>query len=156
MADACECICSYQWAMRRLMQILNQAQTYCTEDDCQDPQGQVWSEIHALLVRGPLGASWCEIFGVSLVLVRCGPTFQKNFRSWCGAVRVFKIFSGPGAVRSDFFQFCGSGAVRSEFMNPDMNPPISTLKTDIFKYCLGIQKDPWNLNPKNGYLENVV
>ena len=23
------------------MQILNQAQTYCTEDDCQDPQGQV-------------------------------------------------------------------------------------------------------------------
>ena len=41
MADACECICSYQWAMRRLMQILNQAQTYCTEDDCQDPQGQV-------------------------------------------------------------------------------------------------------------------
>jgi len=40
MADACECICSYQWAMRRLMQILNQAQTYCTEDDCQDPQGQ--------------------------------------------------------------------------------------------------------------------
>ena len=58
MADACECICSYQWAMRRLMQILNQAQTYCTEDDCQDPRGQVRSEIHALLVHGPLGASW--------------------------------------------------------------------------------------------------
>ena len=30
------------------------------------------------LVRGPLGASWCEIFQVSLVLVRCGPTFQNN------------------------------------------------------------------------------
>ena len=52
MADACECICSYQWAMRRLMQILNQAQTYCTEDDCQDPQGQVRSGIHA-----PLGGT---------------------------------------------------------------------------------------------------
>ena len=25
------------------------------------------------LVRRPLGASWCEIFQVSLVLVRCGP-----------------------------------------------------------------------------------
>merc|ERR1711973_300260 len=29
-----ECICSFQWAMRRLAQIINQAQTYCTEDEC--------------------------------------------------------------------------------------------------------------------------
>ena len=42
MADACECVCSYQWAMRRLMQILNQAQNYCTDDGCNDgPGGQV-------------------------------------------------------------------------------------------------------------------
>ena len=34
------------------------------------------------LVCGPLGASWCEIFGVSLVLVRCGPNFQNKNRSW--------------------------------------------------------------------------
>merc|ERR1712147_38383 len=39
MADACECVCSYQWAMRRLMQILNQAQNYCTDDGCNDGPG---------------------------------------------------------------------------------------------------------------------
>ena len=41
MADACECICSFQWAMRRLVEIINQAQTYCTDDECNDGPGQV-------------------------------------------------------------------------------------------------------------------
>ena len=31
---------------------------------------------------GALVASWCEFFEVSLVLVRCGPTFQKNRSCW--------------------------------------------------------------------------
>ena len=41
--DACECICTFQWAMRRLGQIINQAQTYCTDEACNDPpaEGQV-------------------------------------------------------------------------------------------------------------------
>ena len=41
MADMCECICSFQWAMRRLAQIINQAQTYCTEDECNPGDQQV-------------------------------------------------------------------------------------------------------------------
>lgn len=41
MGDACECICSFQWAMRRLVEIINQAQAYCTDDECNDGPGQV-------------------------------------------------------------------------------------------------------------------
>lgn len=40
MGDACECICSFQWAMRRLVEIINQAQAYCTDDECNDGPGQ--------------------------------------------------------------------------------------------------------------------
>lgn len=38
--DACECICTFQWAMRRLGQIINQAQTYCTDEACNDPPAE--------------------------------------------------------------------------------------------------------------------
>ena len=67
------------------------------------------------LVRAPLGASWCDIFRFLLVLVRCGPSFSKKFRYWCGAVRNFEFFFGPGAVRSEFLKIVWSwcGAVRN-------------------------------------------
>ena len=50
------------------------------------------------LVPAPVGASRCDIFRI--------------YWCWCGAVRVFEIFCGAGAVRSGFlknFRFwCGA------------------------------------------------
>ena len=57
MADACECICSFQWAMRRLAEIINQAQNYCTDDECNPGPGQVQSPFQSqlqVLRDGPL------------------------------------------------------------------------------------------------------
>ena len=75
-----------------------------------EPQGSTHR-----LVRAPLGASWCDIFRFLLVLVRCGPSFSKIYRYWCGAVRNFEFLFGPGAVRSEFLKILWSwcGAVRN-------------------------------------------
>lgn len=32
--DPCECVCSHQWAMQRLLSILRSSQQYCTENEC--------------------------------------------------------------------------------------------------------------------------
>jgi len=32
--DPCECVCSSQWAVRRLLSILRTSQQYCTENEC--------------------------------------------------------------------------------------------------------------------------
>ncbi|KAG5848283.1 small integral membrane protein 14 [Anguilla rostrata] len=38
--DPCECICSHEHAMRRLINLLRQSQSYCTDTEClQDMPG---------------------------------------------------------------------------------------------------------------------
>ncbi|XP_056412972.1 small integral membrane protein 14 isoform X3 [Hyla sarda] len=32
--DPCECICSHDYAMRRLINLLRQSQSYCTDSEC--------------------------------------------------------------------------------------------------------------------------
>ncbi|KAM9793113.1 small integral membrane protein 14 [Neosynchiropus ocellatus] len=32
--DPCECVCSHEHAMRRLINLLRQAQSYCTDTEC--------------------------------------------------------------------------------------------------------------------------
>ncbi|XP_077427089.1 small integral membrane protein 14 [Vanacampus margaritifer] len=32
--DPCECICSYEYAMRRLISLLRNSQSYCTDTEC--------------------------------------------------------------------------------------------------------------------------
>ncbi|XP_034043656.1 small integral membrane protein 14 [Thalassophryne amazonica] len=32
--DPCECICSHEYAMRRLINLLRQSQSYCTDTEC--------------------------------------------------------------------------------------------------------------------------
>ncbi|KAG9259929.1 small integral membrane protein 14 [Astyanax mexicanus] len=32
--DPCECICSHEHAMRRLINLLRQSQSYCTDNEC--------------------------------------------------------------------------------------------------------------------------
>ena len=32
--DPCQCVCSTQWAMQRLLSILRQSQQHCTENEC--------------------------------------------------------------------------------------------------------------------------
>ncbi|XP_077157836.1 small integral membrane protein 14 [Paroedura picta] len=32
--DPCECICSHEYAMRRLIDLLRQSQAYCTDTEC--------------------------------------------------------------------------------------------------------------------------
>ncbi|XP_059845049.1 small integral membrane protein 14 [Hemitrygon akajei] len=32
--DPCECICSHEYAMRRLINLLRQSQSYCTDNEC--------------------------------------------------------------------------------------------------------------------------
>uniref|UniRef100_A0A8C3HJ64 Small integral membrane protein 14 n=1 Tax=Chrysemys picta bellii TaxID=8478 RepID=A0A8C3HJ64_CHRPI len=32
--DPCECICSHEHAMRRLINLLRQSQSYCTDTEC--------------------------------------------------------------------------------------------------------------------------
>ncbi|KAM9363073.1 small integral membrane protein 14 [Symphorus nematophorus] len=32
--DPCECICTHEYAMRRLINLLRQSQSYCTDTDC--------------------------------------------------------------------------------------------------------------------------
>ncbi|XP_075050903.1 small integral membrane protein 14 [Mixophyes fleayi] len=32
--DPCECICSHDYAMRRLINLLRQSQSYCTDTEC--------------------------------------------------------------------------------------------------------------------------
>ncbi|XP_030285904.1 small integral membrane protein 14 [Sparus aurata] len=32
--DPCECICNHEYAMRRLINLLRQSQSYCTDTDC--------------------------------------------------------------------------------------------------------------------------
>ncbi|XP_029445091.1 small integral membrane protein 14 [Rhinatrema bivittatum] len=32
--DPCECICSHDYAMRRLISLLRQSQSYCTDTEC--------------------------------------------------------------------------------------------------------------------------
>ncbi|XP_073464745.1 small integral membrane protein 14 [Aquarana catesbeiana] len=32
--DPCECICSHNYAMRRLISLLRQSQSYCTDTEC--------------------------------------------------------------------------------------------------------------------------
>ncbi|XP_067259734.1 small integral membrane protein 14 [Chanodichthys erythropterus] len=32
--DPCECICSHEHAMRRLLNLLRQSQSYCTDTEC--------------------------------------------------------------------------------------------------------------------------
>ncbi|XP_012687269.1 small integral membrane protein 14 [Clupea harengus] len=32
--DPCECICSHEHAMKRLISLLRQSQSYCTDTDC--------------------------------------------------------------------------------------------------------------------------
>ncbi|KAG7486559.1 hypothetical protein JOB18_033936 [Solea senegalensis] len=32
--DPCECICTQEYAMRRLINLLRQSQSYCTDTDC--------------------------------------------------------------------------------------------------------------------------
>ncbi|XP_076043356.1 small integral membrane protein 14 [Oratosquilla oratoria] len=36
--DPCECICTYEMAMRRLITLLRQSQSYCTDTEC-------WNEL---------------------------------------------------------------------------------------------------------------
>ncbi|XP_049762929.1 small integral membrane protein 14 [Schistocerca nitens] len=33
-ADLCECLCSHELAMRRLLSLLRQSQAYCTDNEC--------------------------------------------------------------------------------------------------------------------------
>ncbi|XP_028300921.1 small integral membrane protein 14 [Gouania willdenowi] len=43
--DPCECICTHEYAMRRLINLLRQSQSYCTDIECPQnlpgPNGQV-------------------------------------------------------------------------------------------------------------------
>ncbi|CAL8333933.1 unnamed protein product [Lota lota] len=32
--DPCECVCSHEYAMRRLINLLRQSQSYCTDTEC--------------------------------------------------------------------------------------------------------------------------
>uniref|UniRef100_A0A4X2KD96 Small integral membrane protein 14 n=1 Tax=Vombatus ursinus TaxID=29139 RepID=A0A4X2KD96_VOMUR len=32
--DPCECVCSHEHAMRRLINLLRQSQSYCTDTEC--------------------------------------------------------------------------------------------------------------------------
>lgn len=32
--DPCECICNHEYAMRRLLSLLRQSQSYCTDTEC--------------------------------------------------------------------------------------------------------------------------
>ncbi|XP_040043274.1 small integral membrane protein 14 [Gasterosteus aculeatus] len=32
--DPCECVCSHEYAMRRLINLLRQSQSYCTDNNC--------------------------------------------------------------------------------------------------------------------------
>lgn len=42
--DPCECVCTHEYAMRRLLNLLRQSQSYCTDTDCPQelpgPSGQ--------------------------------------------------------------------------------------------------------------------
>ncbi|XP_067106619.1 small integral membrane protein 14 [Osmerus mordax] len=52
--DPCECICSHEHAMRRLLNLLRQSQSYCTDNEClQDipgPGGPVSEDLTMPLV----------------------------------------------------------------------------------------------------------
>ncbi|KAM6972733.1 small integral membrane protein 14 [Aplochiton taeniatus] len=65
--DPCECICSHEHAMRRLLNLLRQSQSYCTDDGClQDLPGPNG------LVGGGGGGGGGDIMSLTLPMVLMG------------------------------------------------------------------------------------
>ncbi|XP_053560019.1 small integral membrane protein 14 [Bombina bombina] len=67
--DPCECICSHEHAMRRLISLLRQSQSYCTDTEClqelpgPNPSGDVGIGITMIMM------AWLVI-GFTLYLLR--------------------------------------------------------------------------------------
>ncbi|KAJ0033084.1 hypothetical protein NQD34_000191 [Periophthalmus magnuspinnatus] len=55
--DPCECICSHEHAMRRLLNLLRQSQSYCTDTEC--PQE----------LPGPSGFTGQNDFTLQMVII---------------------------------------------------------------------------------------
>ena len=55
--DPCQCVCSTEWAMRRLLSILRQSQQHCTENECfpeapalQQPPSDNWDQTMLMMI----------------------------------------------------------------------------------------------------------
>ncbi|XP_035570385.1 small integral membrane protein 14 isoform X5 [Canis lupus familiaris] len=42
--DPCECVCSHEHAMRRLINLLRQSQSYCTDTECLQESCELWKK----------------------------------------------------------------------------------------------------------------
>uniref|UniRef100_A0A3P9K9L7 Small integral membrane protein 14 n=1 Tax=Oryzias latipes TaxID=8090 RepID=A0A3P9K9L7_ORYLA len=78
--DPCECICSHEFAMRRLINLLRQSQSYCTDAECPQelpgPNGLVGGDGDLTLPMVLMG--WAV---VALVLFLLRPSSLRGRRS---------------------------------------------------------------------------
>ncbi|XP_073417194.1 small integral membrane protein 14 isoform X2 [Dendrobates tinctorius] len=68
--DPCECICSHDYAMRRLINLLRQSQSYCTDIEClQELPGPHTSSSDGGISIAMIVMAWLVI-GFTLYLLR--------------------------------------------------------------------------------------
>ncbi|KAE8629401.1 hypothetical protein XENTR_v10000480 [Xenopus tropicalis] len=67
--DPCECICSHEHAMRRLINLLRQSQSYCTDNECFQELPGPNSSTDGGFNIAMIAMAWLVI-GVTLYLLR--------------------------------------------------------------------------------------
>ncbi|XP_068134566.1 small integral membrane protein 14 [Hyperolius riggenbachi] len=88
--DPCECVCSYNYAMRRLINLLRQSQSYCTDTECFQEMPGPNSSSDAGFSIAMIAMAWLVI-GFTLYLLR-----PRSLRGARAAGKPTGPHNGPG------------------------------------------------------------